>query len=343
MATLYVALRVTLDAANSADDLFYPAWRRHPVKQPLFVLAAARSGTTFLHRLLALDTERFFTPRLYETVLPAVSLLRALQVLGRADDRLGAPAARLLARLERGLFRGWNDIHPMGLAMPEEDEAIFVHTLFSPALYLLLPNFKGLAHVSSPANLEPDARREMMGFYRDCLTRMLYAGDGEHTLLVKNVLSAGRTTALLETFPDMRVVSPIRHPFEAIPSLVSMFHRVWAALLPDETVVDHHAFARIAMDYYLECFEFGAKLPTEDYVRVRYEDLTMDPKGSVEKVYAHLGLEPSPAFLERLTREAATAARFRSVHHYELSDFDLDPAEIRRVLAPVFDQCRFDA
>jgi len=327
MATLYVALGVTLDAANSADDLFYPAWRRHPVKQPVFVLAAARSGTTLLHRLLALDTERFFTPRLYETVLPAVSLLRALNVLGRADESLGAPA----------------DIHPMGLSMPEEDEAIFVHTLFTPALYLLLPNFEGLAHLSSPANLEPDARREMMGFYRDCLTRLLYAGDGEHTLLVKNVLSAGRTTALLETFPDMRVVSPIRHPFEAIPSLVSMFHRVWAALLPDESVVDHRAFARIAMDYYLECFEFGAKLPDDRYVRVRYEDLTRDPKGSVERVYEHFGLEPSPAFLERLTREAATAARYRSVHHYELSDFDLDPAEIHRVLAPVFDQCRFDA
>jgi len=343
MAALHVGLGATLRAAFSADDLLFPSWRRVEVKEPVFVLAAARSGTTFLHRLFALDDERFFTPSLYQTVLPSVSVARAATTLAQVDARLGAPTARLLAKLEGQLFGGWSHIHPMGLAAPEEDEAIFVHTLVSPALYLLMPDFEHLSRLSSPEELGAEAQDALMSFYRDCLRRLLSTAPGERTLLVKNVLSAGRVDALLETFPDLRVVSPLRHPYEAIPSLVSMFDSVWQAILPDAERVDHQAFARIAMDYYRRAFELEERLPSDHFVRLRYDHLVREPEASVRDIYARFGWHVSGAFASRLRSECERARDYKSEHHYRLEDYGLDRELIRRELAPVFERCGFES
>jgi hypothetical protein len=343
MAALHVGLGATLRAAFSADDLLFPGWRKVEVKEPVFVLAAARSGTTFLHRLLALDEERFFTPSLYQTVLPSVSVARAATRIADFDARLGAPSARLLAKLEGYLFGGWSHIHPMGLGAPEEDEAIFVHTLVSPALYLLMPDFERLSRLSSPEELSPEDRDALMRFYRDCLRRLLSTAPGERTLLVKNVLSAGRVDALLETFPDLRVVSPLRHPYEAIPSLVSMFDSVWKAVLPKGAAVDHRAFARIAMDYYRRSFELEQRLPADHFMRLRYDALVREPEASVREIYERFGWHVSSAFAARLRAECERARDYKSEHHYRLEDYGLDREMIRSGLAPVFEQCEFDS
>ena len=59
---LFWPLFVLLQAINGAglmlDYLLFPDFRRVRVREPLFVVGVPRSGTTFLHRLLAGDRER---------------------------------------------------------------------------------------------------------------------------------------------------------------------------------------------------------------------------------------------------------------------------------------------
>src|SRR5688572_25933586 len=41
------------------DEVFHRGYKNTAVKQPVFIIANPRSGTTYLHRLLAMDSERF--------------------------------------------------------------------------------------------------------------------------------------------------------------------------------------------------------------------------------------------------------------------------------------------
>src|SRR5688572_9207818 len=41
------------------DEIFYHGYKKIHIKQPVFIIANPRSGTTYLHRLVALDDERF--------------------------------------------------------------------------------------------------------------------------------------------------------------------------------------------------------------------------------------------------------------------------------------------
>src|SRR6186713_2943640 len=41
------------------DEIFHRGHKKVEIKQPVFIIANPRSGTTFLHRLMALDSERF--------------------------------------------------------------------------------------------------------------------------------------------------------------------------------------------------------------------------------------------------------------------------------------------
>jgi hypothetical protein len=48
------------------DDLLFPDWRAQVIDSPLFIVGNARSGTTWLHRLISLDDKTFTTMQTWE-------------------------------------------------------------------------------------------------------------------------------------------------------------------------------------------------------------------------------------------------------------------------------------
>ena len=71
------------------DDLFFRGYRNITVRDPLFVVGLPRSGTSFLQRVLAQDSERFTTLRLWELILaPSVTERMLARRWGR--DRMSA-------------------------------------------------------------------------------------------------------------------------------------------------------------------------------------------------------------------------------------------------------------
>lgn len=55
------------------DRLLFPGFRRQPLKEPVFIIAPPRSGTTLTQNLLSLDAERFVHLKLYQTIFPSVT------------------------------------------------------------------------------------------------------------------------------------------------------------------------------------------------------------------------------------------------------------------------------
>ena len=79
-------------------------------------------------------------------------------------------------------------------------------------------------------------------------------------------------------------------------------------------------------------------LPPDRFVTVRYDDLVADPKGTIEGVYARLGMDISPEYQAILEEEAARARKYTSHHSYAVDEFGLSAARIREALPEVFER-----
>ncbi len=341
MSAAFFLLRGIVAAFRGLDHVIYPGHRDVEVEAPVFILGNPRSGTTMLHRLLASDTQ-FVTARLYESVFPAISLRRLIRSIGRIDAHLGRPLRSTVDKLVGKSFGGWTGIHSTGLFEAEEDEQLFVYAAMSPVLALLFPFFDEIADVSYADRLPDEHRRRLMRYYVSSLRRQVY-GSTHQTLLVKSTATTGRLAATLEALPDLRIIHIVRHPVDAIASLLSMYRASWERLVPQ--VAEEAAYRQLAnlfLGYYRYRMQILDTLPPERVCEIRYDDLVSNPKAIVEHVYDHFGFDVSREFDQTLHRAIDSAAAYESHHRYDLRDFGLTHLEIVESIPDVLDRYGFD-
>ncbi|MDH3520295.1 MAG: sulfotransferase [Myxococcales bacterium] len=327
------------------DRVFFPGFRQQPIREPVFIVGAPRSGTTFMQSLMSLDRERFTHLKLYQTIFPSVVYQRCFDFLGRVDARSGGLLSRLPHRIERHFFGAWDDMHRLAFDRPEEDEGLFVYTLMTESIYLLFPYVAELPEAGFPDRLPAKSRHRLMRYYASCLRRHLYATGPEKTLLSKSTSFAGRIDSMLERFPDARVVHLVRHPDECIPSHVSVFYPAWRAHSPEirKDSPESRAYAQLAVDWYRNMFEKRHKFSEDRYVCLRYEEFVADPQAAVARIYAHFDFEMSDAFRARLAQAARAASRRERNHIYSLEEYGLSRAWIRERLGDVLEVYGFEA
>lgn len=338
LLSVWAGLLAVIAASRALDRVLYPQFRAQQVRAPVYIVAAPRSGTTFLHRLLARD-QRFVTIKLLHSLLPSISLQEAVERLAGIDEELAdARLHGLVKRLEGWAFSGWRGIHHTALDEAEEDELLFVYTALSPALVLLFPFLDDLEHAAFVDDLPQPVQRRLMRWYLETLRRHLYrVGDGR-TLLAKNALVAGRLFSMLEVMPDMRVIHIVRDPTESIPSALSMFTRPWKALAPSRAGATEQSrrLAGIIVRYYRRMAKLREELPPQQLVEVGFEELTGDPRATVSRIYDQLGLELTDEVRQALDEAAERSRNHKSRHRYDLEEFGLDAAWFRREAADVF-------
>lgn len=324
-------LGVVVSVARAFDRLRYPGFTELPVPAPLFVIATPRSGTTYLHHLLELDEERFFSCKLYQTILPSITLDRAVRRAAEVDASTGRLFGRLLDAIDSRIFTDWEEIHRVTLRSAEEDENLFVSSLTSPALYLLFPFVRELPEFVEITRLGSGVVRRVAEDYRETLRRWIYLEGDARTPLIKNVLLPSRLAVSDSAFPAARYVHVVRDPREAIPSAVSMFYKMWQSHSPNIAAASPstRALADMFLEHYRLLCEQGRTRPTDRWVQVRYEALVEDPVATVEHIYSAFGLPVSAAFRARLERAAGEARRFKSRHRYDPSDFGLTEGDLR--------------
>jgi len=316
------------------DELCFPAFPQTPIPPPLFVIATPRSGTTFLHHLLALDDERFVTFKLYQTIAPSILLERAIGRLQELDERAGLGLHRLVDAIDRRMFTAWDGIHRVGLRAAEEDENLFVYSLVSPALYMLFPAITALPELIDVTRLGPGPIAKLARDYRESVRRLVYLAGGKRTPLIKNVFLASRMPVVKQAFPDARYVHIVRDPREAIPSAVNLFYAMWQTHSP--AIAPDSPATRALADMFLEHSRIlgaeGREQPRDRWVSVRFEDLIEDPVATVARIYDAFGMTTTPLFQARLALAAAEARRFKSRHVYDLARFGLTDEDVREGL-----------
>jgi hypothetical protein len=346
---LLLLLLIPLWAAFNAiflllDYVWTPFFRKTEIKQPVFIVGNARSGTTFFHRLLCGDEERFTHFRMWELLFPSVIQKKIIRGAFGLFERLFPKAFQALVKWEAGLFPELSKQHPIGINKPEEDELILLMSFSSAMINIFFPYTDQLTDLTRFEDRPIALRKKLLGFYRGCVRRQLYLYGGDRTLVSKNPAFVAKMRDLSIAFPDAKFIYLVRNPFETVPSLLKLISSMWEGL-GIESAHTEKALQEIiegcVHDYYY-ALEVMDELPPERYAIVQYTDLVSDPQSTVETVYEKLELDLSPAFAEKLSTERKRQKRYHSENAYSLEQFGIDPQWLAKELGPFMDRFGFN-
>ena len=318
------------------DEILFRGYRDIEIRQPTFVLGVPRSGTTFLHRLLAHDPQ-FTTFSTWECFFaPSISERYVCLACARLDRLCGRPLGRLLGVLERRMFGWLDDVHPVSLAAPEEDYFIFLPLL---RCFILVVPFPRARWIWRMGTLDRDAssaeRDAVMNWYRRCLQRHLYVHGPGRSLLSKNAAFAGMACSLRRTFPDARLIVCER---DALQVVTSQFRAVSEGMKLFGVPLSDPGFRDNLLDclqfYYRNLERLCAAAPPGQLRRVALPDLSARTAGTLRVLYAQLFDRPLPQPLLR-----AVDAYERGGRHVPastaagLATWDIRPSDVHERFA----------
>ena len=108
--TIYPIVQVFNSICLLLDNVFFPEWRKVKLNQPVFIVGNPRSGTTFIHRMMAKDDEQFFCFKTWEIIFPSIIQKKVLSLIGHIDRSIGYIFSNLIQRIESKLFKNFTDI-----------------------------------------------------------------------------------------------------------------------------------------------------------------------------------------------------------------------------------------
>jgi hypothetical protein len=326
------------------DDIFYKEYQHQKLAQPVFIIGNPRSGTTYLHRLLARDEKNFSFIRMWEVMFaPSISQRKLLWFFKKIDDALGGKLQKWILKQEKRTYVD-NPIHKMGLLEPEEDEGVLFsiwETIFTSVVFPHPDLVRKYAYFDKQVPwLE---RRKIMRFYRSCLRRHLFARHSDKKFLSKNPTFSPKVDSLYEFFPDAKIIYLVRNPLDTVPSIISWMSYQWKQFSdPAENYVFKDYMLELAKEWYEYPLERFAKAPQDSYAIIRYEDLARNPQNIISDIYEKFGFEISPEFEEILQDANQKAVSFKSRHKYSLRKMGLSKKIILKTFESVFKRFGFD-
>jgi len=343
-----VAAALLFNAANRVveriDDSLYPGQHEQPLGKPVFIVAAPRSGTTFLHRLMSRD-EQFTTFKLVQTFFPTISGHRAIDAVKRLNKAVGGAFSAVRKAVDSQYFGAWEGLHDTGLNQDEEDEALWALAFATPAIWLVLPFPDKFGHLRFVDRLPADKRDKLVAYYRGCVQRLLFAHPGK-TLLGKNVLIPGRFDIVTRALPEARFIHILRHPYEAVPSTLSLFTVPWRWHSPKIALdgSEARALAQLTIDYYK--FLHQKQLASDRsgdhrFFSLTYTSLLTDPVARIGEIYDRFGLAMTPSLDAQLRLDVEQQRKFKSEHTYSLEQFGLTREYVYSELAELFEYYGF--
>ena len=311
------------------DEILFRAYRRVPIKKPVFILGVPRSGTTHLHEVMANDTQ-FTSFTLWECLFGLSITARYFwRGVVRVDRLFGGPLAAVTGWIEKRWLGALDDIHPLTLGAPEED---YMALLPMFACFVLVVPFPGAPWLWRMGYVDRDMsthdRDLLLGFYKRCLQKHLYFHGPEKVLLSKNAAFASLANALARYFDDCRVIVCDRPPAETLPSQLSALSG-GVRLFGCDPQYFNQRFLELFEYYYPHLDEVFAELPPARAIRVPIARQRESLGDTLRDIYQQLGLPMSETFRKDITELDARSRNYRSRHRYSAHDFGFSQAFLR--------------
>lgn len=333
IGTAFHALCFTL------DYVFFPRLWRQQVRQPVFIVGHARSGSTLTHRLLAADADTFSYFLYWETFFPSLLQKKIIRALGWIDQHwFGGPIKKRLLAWDEKKFGKYRHIHNMSLWNSEEDQFVMRAAFVTQQWAMEVPMMDviDLFHVDQ---MPAQKKRRWLHHYRECVKRQLLLNGGERIHLSKNPLMSGWVEALIETFPDACIAVVMRDPTECIPSVLKLMEVNWGG--KGWRRKDYDGSLRMLTDISFDTFrhprEVLAHHPATAQIVVDYRQLTAQPRATVLAIYRAFKRPLSAEFDARLRAQEDKERSHSTRFEYSIDDYELSRERIETELADFFD------
>ncbi len=309
----------------------YPQIAQQPIKRPILIIAPFRTGTTFLHRLLAQDPALRW-PRSWEMFQPPPPTPRRRGTPAYfSDDERIAVTTRYL----RGITRRYPDLahlHPANPHQAEECFALVETTLSSPSLLL---HGAGSSYLDWLFGRSDEALDAVYALYASQLRLLNWWHGGERWVL-KSPFHLFGLRPLLAQLPESTLVRLHRDPVDCLTSFC-MLLRETARSVGDH--LDPAAMVGpLARTFMREALQRAADVPTTSasaVVDVSYDALRADPMEVVRRIYLAAEQELSPTAAESMADWLAGQSPRRSALRMgQLAEFGISEQEALDLFAP---------
>ena len=295
----------------------HPQFANAAIEKPIIIVGMPRTGSTALHHLLAKDPEcQWLAPWLGNTPMP-----RPKRETWEAN-----PAFQMTVQgLEQfyQVFDGLVGMHPVLAAEPDECSLCINQTGWSAAL-------AGLGAFGDYSEWMTNADARYAYRYHRKLLGLIAGGDRRRWLLKDPTTHSFAMPALLETFPDARIVCTHRDPVTALSSVSDMIYCLRRVREPglssaqngrDQLSMWGPAAGRMQ--------DVLDTLPPERVFDMHIDELQADPVGVATRIYGHFNLPVSDAARAAWTHHAGTNARSgHAPHHYTVESCGFNASDV---------------
>jgi len=298
----------------------HPGFDAHSILSPVVITGVPRTGTTALHRLMAVDA-RFqgLQTWLLDSPMPRPPLdtwgnYPEFQntVAGLKAHYSAAPDARAAHQ------RMAEEVHECCMVLRQSFNSNLWNCGWSAATY----------DAWRQSQTEAAAYRH---YYR-CV-QLIGSNDPDKRWLLKNPGHIENLDLLFAMFPDAKVIQTHRDPAKAVPSLVALLMRTHAVM--EEGRVQQRGENMLAR----EVAKWSNAVRRCDAVRkehphqvldVIHRDFHRDPMGVLERIYAFIGMQITDAVRVGFARRIADKPELsHGVHRYDIAEFSMTEAQAR--------------
>ncbi|MGB5192561.1 MAG: sulfotransferase [Polyangiales bacterium] len=301
--------------------------KRHPeldeidIERPVVITGFFRTGTTFLHNVLAADPNNRVA-RAWELSYP----------LGRLGDPLGDVAWR---RAQAKFTFGFNQaaIPDQGVAhhvTPDSYEECFFLLENDMAVLTFWVGFGAFEYANAMLDwdmTEPYESHKLQ-------LKILNAQKSAKRWVLKCPWHIWNMDALMAVYPDAQIIFTHRDITKALASHCSLSAKMASKLKRSLDVKELGSFwleyARIGLDRAMESRE---KIPESQLYDVRLKDMMASPMTVLEDIYSHFDLEfteETAGLLEARIAEKPTSQE--GEHEYSIEEFGLTNEQVRHTL-----------
>jgi hypothetical protein len=285
------------------------------IQRPVFITGMPRSGSTFLHELLAEDPENR-VPRVWEVMFPIPDHNRSRS---KAESRVRKAEACLWCF--RRLAPHANSVYPMRAWTPYECVAIHSYTLLSEefAMICRIPSYEAFLRKAKFGPVYAWQKRFLQYLQLSCQTKqwILKSPDHVHTL-----------EYLLTVFPDAVVIQTHRNPLDVLRSSMQLTEMLEGTFARSDDRAQTRVREARSLAEHMEGITSFRKVHPElegQFIDVKYHELVVDPLAIVRQIYQRLDKRLSEPAIERMELLASKRSRYKRHRNGPvLSDFALD-------------------
>ncbi len=318
------------------ERLKYTAITNECIDPPVFIIGINRTGTTFMHRLLARDP-KFWTLLSYELAEPILPSGDYATIAGTPQDPRRLYHIRMLDAINVvELLAG---IHPIDADEPEED------------YHLLRPTFTNWTnvvrfHIPSYAEwlAKIDTHNSYL-FHRRLLQHYTWRRRQktpyvQRQWLLKMPFHLMELETLLDVYPNAIFIQTHRDPVQFMGSWNSLVER-GRSILSEPMPREEFGLEQLQLMSHMlnTATEWRKSCPEieKQWIDVRYIDFVDNPMGEIKKIYSRFDWPLTPEVERSMCEwlEVQYSQRKEEPHHsYKVEDYGLDEQMINTAFEP---------